>query len=172
MLAHRMPFVTLPLFLVLVMAAAAIDLWKGKIPNLLTFGGLALGLGLAAMSGGAVLGQSLMALGLAVLIYLPLYFLQVFGAGDVKLFWALSVVLGVSAFLDLVFVTFLMGGVWALFILIRQKRVKFFASQMQQFFRSVLVPGLEVQWPKLSYESKVPFGTVIFAGYLWVWLLK
>lgn len=104
--------------------AAVIDLRTRRIPNVLTAGLAAIGLGIAAAElgpiglGGAVLGC---ALGLAFM--LPGHVFGATGAGDVKLFAAAGALLGPSTTVTAFMFTAIIGGVMALPIAIRRRRL-------------------------------------------------
>ena len=74
------------LVVLVVIPAAIFDLRFRRVPNWLTGAGLVLGVGLnVVLLKTAGLWLSLEGMGLALLIYLPLYFLRAMGAGDVTM---------------------------------------------------------------------------------------
>jgi prepilin peptidase CpaA len=107
----------------LLVAAAVIDVRTMRIPNWLTLSGALMGLGLNAALQWQLLGASAaahgllgalggMAAGLALL--LPLYLLRVMGAGDVKLMAMVGAFVGLQQIVPAVICVFLAGGVLAL----------------------------------------------------------
>ena len=74
--------------------AAVIDARQRRIPNWLTFGLLAAGLGRAALLGGAALGHAALGALVGGSIPLVLYCLSAVGAGDVKLLTAIGAWVG------------------------------------------------------------------------------
>jgi Flp pilus assembly protein protease CpaA len=68
------------------LAAAASDLWKRRVPNWMNLSIFFAGLGAQAMDGGsAALAQGLLGAGAAMLLLLPLFHKRWLAGGDVKL---------------------------------------------------------------------------------------
>ncbi|WP_295450279.1 A24 family peptidase [uncultured Thiodictyon sp.] len=89
------PLMVLVPLLVLVWAAAWVDFHTFKVPNALSVSGALLGLLVQAISAGIDgLGAGLAGLGLAMVLFFPLYLIGRTGAGDVKLIGALGTFLG------------------------------------------------------------------------------
>ena len=93
--------------------------WKWRlIPNWLTVTGVAAGLllhsPLAAMKG----------IGLALLVYLPLYLLRTAGGGDLKLMAAAGSVAGPDVWLVLFVLSAVLGGVAALILAASKRRLR------------------------------------------------
>lgn len=97
---------------VLLLAAAGFDIASRRIPNVLVFGGIALGLACqAAFPFGVSFAAALMGLGAGFAAMLPLYLLRAMGAGDVKLMAMAGVFLGPLDTLGAVLATFVVGGI-------------------------------------------------------------
>src|SRR5579871_3531434 len=80
---------------VLVLVAAGYDLRRRRIPNWLAGAGLVFGLGLNSFLYEAPgLRLALLGMGLALVIYVPIYALHGIGAGDVKLMAAIGAIVG------------------------------------------------------------------------------
>lgn len=114
---HTLPPILLPtagLLFALVLIAAIYDFRFRRIPNWLTVSGVVAGfllnLGVLRSAG---LGIAAAGLGLALLIYLPLYLLRGMGAGDVKLMAAIGAIVGPGNWLVIFIATALIGGVLA-----------------------------------------------------------
>ena len=152
--------------------AAWTDYRTGKIYNWLTLPVLAFGLAMAAVHGSAIFAQAAAGVGVAALIFIPLFALGIMGGGDAKLMMALGGVLGVSNTLDLTLVSFAIASICGVVLMARQKRIKIFGREIFLFLRSLVVRGLETHWPKLSRETKTPFGIAIFLGWLMLFLAK
>ena len=148
--------------------AAFTDYRSGKIYNWLTIPALVLGLVLAGAFGWVALGAALQGLGLASLLFIPLFFLRILGGGDVKLMLAMGTVLGFQGTLELTLACFTVAGAGSLGLLFVHRRVILFFKELFKFLRSIFVPGLELQWPALNREVKAPFGIAIFIGFLYV----
>jgi len=99
--------------LALVTVAAATDLRRGRIPNVLTLGGLGCGIAGGLVGGGP--GGLLSAVGgalAAALVPLLLFRAGALGGGDVKLFAALGALLGSTAALEAETLAFAFGALW------------------------------------------------------------
>lgn len=144
---------------------ALTDFFWGKIYNFLTFPLLLIGLICAGVFGHFY--NAILSVLLVALVFIPLFFFGVFGGGDVKLIMALASILNTRQTLHFIWACILVGGIGAAVLLIRQKRVRVFFKQVGKFFQSLLIPGLLIDWPRLSKKSKAPFGIAIFAGFLW-----
>ena len=108
--------------LLLLTAAVAIDIRRHRIPNTLSFGGVALGLGLqgwVAGANGLLAGAS--GLGVGLVIFLPFYLARGMGAGDVKFMAAVGAWLGPLWTFQAVLVGGVLGGVIALGMIAYQR---------------------------------------------------
>jgi prepilin peptidase CpaA len=158
---------------------AAVSCWwdvrSRRIPNLLTFGGAALGLayaliargpsGLAASAGGWLVGAA---------IFLPLFLLGGMGAGDVKLAACFGAWLGPSTALFVDLYSLIAGGVLAVVVALS-------TGYLRQAIRNVWL--LLAHWrvvgvrplPELTLEHgrgpRLPFAIPMAAGALAaIWL--
>jgi prepilin peptidase CpaA len=102
-----------------VLVGAAIDVQTRRIPNMLTFGLMAVGLGLHATVGDGV-GFAAAGLGVAFLVHFALWQLGIDAAGDAKLFMAVGAFLGVSTMLEATVWRLLLHIPFALFVLTAQ----------------------------------------------------
>jgi prepilin peptidase CpaA len=124
-----MPPVTKILLLLLVLPAAVFDYRQRRVPNWLVLAGLLLGMAMNAFltydtpSATTGLLFSLEGLGLAFAVYFPLYLLRGMGAGDVKLMAAVGAVVGPFFWLFIFFFTAILGGITAVIVVLRKRRV-------------------------------------------------
>jgi prepilin peptidase CpaA len=104
--------------------AAVIDLRTRRIPNALT-GALAMaGLSIAAAKLGPIgLGGALLGCALGLAFMLPGHLFGATGAGDVKLFAAAGALLGPATTVQAFLYTAIVGGVLAVAIAIRRRRL-------------------------------------------------
>lgn len=118
----------LPLTLVLVMLTLLAGIWDARwrrIPNWLTVPALAAAFVLQPLLlGTAGLKDAALGLGLSLLIHLPLFALRLTGGGDVKLMAATGALTGPSLFLVIFISSALLGGVWAVAMIIFTGRVR------------------------------------------------
>lgn len=160
-----------PVAMGVALTAAAIDSQQRRIPNWLTFGAWLVALPVhAAMLG---MGEGVLAwscgwlTGLA--IFLPFYLLRGMAAGDVKLMAAVGAWLGASMALEIALTTFVIGGIWALAVTLRQKRM----AQLRRNLLSILStsgqvsrdgdaskPEADASWS----VGSLPYGVAIAAG--------
>lgn len=98
-----------------VLIAAGSDIRSRNIPNWLTLGGVVAGLAIHPyLTGWAGLKFSASGLGLAALIFLPLFILRWLGGGDVKLMAAAGALAGASNLLIIFIMDAILGGAVAL----------------------------------------------------------
>ena len=102
---------------VMTAAAAAMDLRSGKVPNLWILLTLLGGIVLRFISKEGFRSQTAAGILLPLVLLFPLFYLQMLGAGDIKLFCALGCVLGMKILPCMVF-SFLIGGVFSAVVLL------------------------------------------------------
>lgn len=113
------------LLALLVIVAGVSDYRTRRVPNWLTFSGVAAGIAvnafLYALPG---LWISLKGLGLALLIYFPLFALRGMGAGDVKLMAAVGAIAGPANWLGILILTAVFGGIAAIALVAYRHRLR------------------------------------------------
>jgi prepilin peptidase CpaA len=165
----------MPLFLkttliVFVVLSGAFDLRTRKIPNWLTASGILAGLGLhLSIDGIHGLTRALLGMGLAVLVYIPLYVLKGMGAGDVKLMAGVGAICGPAIWLHVFLVTALIGGAIALVFVMAKSRLKSTLANLLSIV-GALTRGVSPskQDPTLDFRNpralRLPHGAVIASG--------
>jgi len=151
--------------------AAAFDVGTRRIPNFITVGGLAVALVLRLATGGvdALVGGLLGAL-LAFLLVFPLFMLKGMGGGDVKLLTAVGAFLGPYSTFVALLATALVGGVLAVAVSFRRKRLGSSLSGTVTVVRGLAlkaISGGEVDAvPTLETRDAVtvPYGVAIAVG--------
>jgi prepilin peptidase CpaA len=104
--------------------AAVIDLRTRRIPNALTGALAVIGVGIAATKLGPIgLGGALLGCALGLAFMLPGHLFGATGAGDVKLFAAAGALLGPATTVQAFLYTAIIGGVLAVVIAIRRRRL-------------------------------------------------
>ncbi|MBE5828789.1 MAG: prepilin peptidase [Butyrivibrio sp.] len=116
--------------LILFLAGAVFtDLLKDKIFNAWVIPALSTGVISSLIGGTDRLIESLSAVGAALLILLPVYFLKGIAAGDVKLFMSAASFLSVSDTLSCILISFLIAGAISVAVIIfkrnKQKTIHF-----------------------------------------------
>lgn len=168
--------IAIPAIAVIVaMIAAVFDVRERRIPNKLTYPAFLLGLVLqGAINGWKGLLSALLGALLFGGLFFVFYIVKAMGAGDVKLAAALGCLAGGTASLNLMGETAMLGGVLALFYMVRARRV-------MQTFRNTLAIlvfhrhfGLEAH-PTVNLENpdalRMPYGLAFAAGAV-VWFIS
>lgn len=112
-----------------VLLAAALDLWKREIPNWLTLGAILAGLLLNPWR------TSLGGLGLAALIFLPIFYMRWLGGGDVKLMGAVGALAGPANLLMIFVLDSILGGLVALAAIVCKGRLRQTLGNLFRIFR-------------------------------------
>ena len=161
--------------LILLIAAAVLDVRYRRIPNWLTVGGAVAGIVLNSAIGrpeaGAVFALEGMALGFGV--YLLLYLLHAMGAGDVKLMGAVGALTGPSNWLGIFVLSAIAGGIMGLFLVILRGRLKstfwnmgFIVGEMARGRAAYVDKAeLDVRSPKslgMPHGAVIAIGTIFF----------
>jgi prepilin peptidase CpaA len=161
------------IFLVIMVAiAAGFDVRYRRIPNWLVGTGLVWGLSMnTLLFGWPGLKTSLIGIGVAFLVYFPLFLVRGMGAGDVKLMMAVGSLVGPLNWLYIFLITGILGGVAAVLLLAWRKRLRQTFSNVIVIFGELLrlrAPyaadeKLDVQSP---HAITMPHGVTIAAGSL------
>ncbi len=165
----------------LVLTAGIYDIRYRRIPNWLVLTGLLLGLGMNTFlyewSG---LKQAALGLGLAFLVYFPMYLMRGMGAGDVKLMAAIGAVTGPANWFGIFILGALAGGIWAVLLLVFRgglwktfQNVGFMLKEMA-YFRAPYRKReeLDVANPKaatLPHGAAIAIGALLFLCAAGIW---
>jgi prepilin peptidase CpaA len=162
----------------LVGAAAGMDLHARRIPNVLVLVGLALAFAVQWILHGAGEGSHRWILGLLTGggLFFPLYLLRGMGAGDVKLMAAVGAFVGPEPALEIVLVTCVIGGVWALAAVVFKGAVKSVGTNMLAILLSrggqcgsLFETGKGAAPPSVG---SLPYGVAIALGTLSIMFLR
>ena len=178
---YYLPPVIQLLLAVVVFIAGVRDLRTRRIPNWLTVSGVVAGLVLNAFlyeTPGLML--SLKGLGLALLIYFPLFAIRAVGAGDAKLMAAVGAIVGPMNWLGVFFLTAMIGGVFAVGLMLAKGRARktaanvgLLVAQISHFQLPYLAsPELDVRSPKavgLPHAAMIAVGACAFLGAAAIW---
>jgi len=158
------------ILLILLVIATVIDMQQHRIPNVLSLGGIILGIALqgwASGLSGIIAGVGGTAVGIA--IFLPFYLAHGMGAGDVKLMGAAGAFLGPANALLATGLSLAAGGVMAIIVLLARgglgDLLKRYWSTLKCFIysRKIVYPPTavgEVAAMKFPYAAAVGIGTV------------
>jgi prepilin peptidase CpaA len=155
--------------LMLIVAAAWMDVLTRRIPNALVIPGAVLGLAVAALAAGftgALSALGGLATGLALM--LPLYFLRAMGAGDVKLMAMVGAWLGPAEVVSAALLVFVAGGLLAVTAALWHGRLRQLVANLRVMLFGSLVnamsgAGATVIAPAQSVGN-VPYGIAIAIG--------
>jgi prepilin peptidase CpaA len=160
------PFLLLSLALIL---STAFDLYKRKIPNAITFPVMASAVVYFILVNGMdgfLHSISGLVIGLALLI--PFYLQGGMGAGDVKLMGAVGSILGPSDVFTAFLYSALAGGVYALFVLARNKALSRTVRRYGIMLKGYVCTGQLMYIPPvggnvapLCYGLAISLGTVL-----------
>lgn len=153
-------------------AAAVIDIRTYRIPNWLTFSGIAVALGYSLSfpsPGGYGIGSASLGMLIAFVLILPFYMLRVMGAGDVKLMAMVGAFVGSSTALAVVVSSFIVGGIAAiLFALSRRATLRMLRNikDATQLNMMAVAAGMKPDMTVATGQSigKLPFGASIGIG--------
>ena len=157
------------------LVAAATDVWRFKVYNLLTLPLLALGLAASAALGGwAGLWSGLLGAGFGFAILVVFFALGGVGAGDVKLLTAVGAWLGPWWTTHVFIASALAAGAYAVALLLVRRGVLALAAEVLMIRRAVFDPAAlgrpaadlaaEVARPDRR-RRLVPYAAMICAGY-------
>ena len=146
-------------------ASAFVDLLSRRVPNALTFGIAALGIALAAMhvSGLSVL-SALAGLAIGFVLMLPGHVIGGTGAGDVKLFAAIGTLLGPAGIVVAFLYTAIAGGVLALVIAVRRRRLQETVERTAVLVRTGGSNVADIE--HVSSDNRFPYAPAIALGAL------
>lgn len=151
---------------------AVIDVRSNRIPNWLTYGGLAVALALrVALGGWHGLEEGLAGMALGGGIFFLLFLVRGMGAGDVKLMAAVCAWVGLHRTLTVLIATALVGGILAVIYMVFYKRIAGTFRNLGVLLRFHLTSGVKPH-PKLNLQDsktiRLPYGLAIAAGTLYL----
>jgi prepilin peptidase CpaA len=152
--------------------AAYIDFDRQKIPNLITCPGMVIALSYHGLTGGVDgLWFSLAGLAIGIGILLVPYLMGGMGAGDAKLMGAVGAMIGVKGVIYAFICTAIIGGVYALVLMIihRSRFKGYFKKQMTTLWTLILtrkyIPDpikAAQKRPRLCYGLAIALGTGLY----------
>ena len=124
--------------------AVTCDLRNARIPNWLTFSGVALGAAINTVMGAMLpdrgVKQVLLAMMLSIMIpfvsLIALYKLKMLGAGDIKLLMSCGAILGPQQIVEVIAYSFLAGGAISLFIMLANKQLGACARRLLNYLKA------------------------------------
>jgi prepilin peptidase CpaA len=166
---------TIALLLILVLASWT-DLQQHRIPNILSLGGILLGIALQTwVSGATGFVTGFTGAAVAIGIFLPFYLLKGMGAGDVKLMGAVGAFLGPHNALLATGLSLAAGGLLGIIILTLRGGLKPLAVRYYATLKCFLLTGKlshqppetgEVAATKFPYAAAIGIGTLVALWWL------
>ncbi len=175
-----MYFVNDPLIIILLtsilIVAAIIDIQVQKIPNLLTFPTMVLGLIYCSItSGWNGLLFSIEGLALGIAIFIIPYLMGGMGAGDAKLMGAIGAIIGPKGVLVASLFTAIVGGIYALIILlVNHKYSKSFITRNVMTLKTLALTGqfIPISADESEKKFKLCYGVAIAIGTIFYLILE
>jgi len=148
--------------------AAAIDLRTRRVPNPLTASLTASGLVFAAAGiSGLSVSASILGCVLGLALMLPGHLFGATGAGDVKLFAAAGALIGPAPIVTAFFYTALAGGLLALAVAVRRRRLQRTLNGAVQLVATAAANSSAIAGPlennRFAYAPAIAVGTLIAA---------
>ncbi|MCW8918982.1 MAG: prepilin peptidase [Gammaproteobacteria bacterium] len=154
---------TILLLMVVLVPAAIGDYQRHRVPNWLSMSGWVIAPLVAWLFAGLTgIGDSLLGLGLMLVLILPLWLIHWFGAADVKLIGTVGAFVGLSDSLLVLFGILLTGLAMALLLLLGRA---FFSSKQSGSGQSGK-GGVAKEGIVLPYAIPIAFGTLLTLLYL------
>jgi prepilin peptidase CpaA len=148
-------------------SSALVDLYTRRIPNPLTLGVAAFGLASAAAHLSALtLTQAIGGFCVGLALMLPGHFIGATGAGDVKLFAALGTLLGPKGAAVAFMYTALAGGVLAVIVALRRRRLLQTFERTAEMVRSGGANAAEIEraeFNRFAYAPAIAVGSLAAA---------
>ena len=153
--------------LAIVLTGGWLDLRSRRIPNWLNLSACILGFGLNTLfsqaAGFKLAGEGL---GLALLVYLPLYLIRAMGAGDVKFMAGIGALIGPENWFGVFLTTAILGGVASLCLIVARNRLHVTLSNLSTITTELVKGRMPFHRdPALDVRDKralgLPHGTII-----------
>jgi prepilin peptidase CpaA len=147
---------------------AVVDLKTRRVPNALTLALTTTGIASAALGwSGISVKASLFGLAIGFLLMLPGHIIGATGAGDVKLVAALGAILGPADAMRAFFYTALAGGVLALWVAYRRRRLAITVERTTQLIVTGAANVVEIESPlahnRFAYVPAIAAGSLLAA---------
>ncbi|WP_332876034.1 A24 family peptidase [Massilia sp. S19_KUP03_FR1] len=162
--------------LALVIAAAAVDLARRRIPNLLLLTGWAAALPLHLLSPQPGLLSALSGALCGLMAFLPLYLLRGMAAGDVKMMATVGLFVGPYDALQVAVITCCVGGVMAVAIIVGRGRARHALANVGGLLKPILmrVCGMPAAAEPMRHPSVggMPYGLAIAIATMWLLFMR
>ncbi len=144
---------------------AAIDLWTRRVPNVLTLLLAGTGIVLAATGvSGLSIGAALAGFAIGLALMLPGHLIGATGAGDVKLLAAVGALIGPRRVFTAFVYTALAGGVLALIVAIRRRRLRQTIGGTARLIATAAANVADIEAPhadnRFAYAPAIAIGAI------------
>jgi prepilin peptidase CpaA len=157
----------------LLLTASVTDIKSSRIPNSLVLVGVLFGLAVngllpeglgfnSLVPGGLGWLQSIQGFGLGFIVLLPMYFLRVMGAGDVKLMAMVGSFVGPSDLVGVLCATFIAGGLIACVVALNAKNFISLFQNLKFILIGSMVKMSNGKFPQIS-EPPISVGNLPYA---------
>jgi len=163
------PMAALAVLATMLVVAVYIELRESRIPNWLTFSGMALGLLIAYLHGTASFWSSLGGLAIGFGFLFIFYIFGGIGGGDVKLMGAAGALMGSALIKPALFYTAFIGAFLAILMIIWRKD---FWTRIAWGLKRLAFWRKSVEQPPKPAPVVVPYGVAIAVGCLLALLVK
>ncbi len=160
-------------------AGAAFDVFTRRIPNILTYGGIVIGVVFwTIMQGGRGFLTAMAGMFVGGGVFLLFYMVRAMGAGDVKLMAAVGSIAGPSKSVETIFACAIAGGLMAVGYMLYHHRTTGTVANVGKLLHFHVKHGVSTH-PELNLSNpaaiRMPYGVAIATGCLYsfcVTLLK
>ncbi len=155
------------MLIVYLAVAVSFDLRTKRIPNVLIVAGLIAGFNLSiSFHGLRAIGTTLGSMVLPILLLYFFFLIHVLGAGDIKLFAVMGLFLGRTQMLQVIVLSFLVGGVFALIKLFREQKLLYRAFVFSDYVKVCLKTRKIRPYKDVDASSLMHFSPAIFTAYI------
>lgn len=151
------------------LAIVGYDIKEHRVPNKLVFVGIADAFLLCLLDGGVIsCARAFISMMVPFVLLFPVYVLGMIGAGDIKFLCMLSVLLNWGQTLYLIFYACVLGSIWSLVRMLRNKslirRFQYFKDYVISFSTQT---GVKKYFsPEGGYEDTIAFALPIGISYI------
>jgi prepilin peptidase CpaA len=154
--------------------AVGFDLRFYKIPNLLIVIGISIGIAYSCyMNGWTGVLDSLIGIGIPIILLMALHIFRMLGAGDIKLFAVIGGIIGCSVW-NVILYSFIVGGLLSTIHMLYHhslvSRIHFFRNYVQSCLQAGKIIPYKSGFDEGNTNYTIHFSIAVFIGYM-LWLV-